>query len=117
MEMQLPRRVFRAPWCLGALASTGVPEVRRAGIYKLEVGGTRTIPAPTRAGQIIGFVRTVAGVTAVINLPSGTQFVDGNNTATMDDLVDCMILLSVKVGTSLRWQPLMSTGVAYTSVG
>lgn len=94
------------PGNAGAIPVTG------SGICPLVSGGveTRTLAAPTNAGQIIALaMKTDAGDITVTCATGLNQA--GNTTATFGDAGDTLVLVAVEVGSNKRWRVLSNDGV------
>jgi len=76
---------------------------------------TRTLAAPTNAGQLLALTLKTDGGNCVVTCATGVNQA-GNNTLTFDDVGDTILLLGVEVGSNKRWRVLANDGVGVTTV-
>ena len=82
----------------------------------VEVGGeTRTIAAPTFAGQRLTLSLDVDGGDCVVTVASAVNMT-GNNTLTLDNAGETIELAAVTVGGALAWRVAFNDGVGLTTV-
>jgi hypothetical protein len=94
--------------------------VTRAGTCALtttEAGGeTRTLAIPAKAGQRLSISLAVDGGDAVITAAAAINQA-GNNTITLNDAGDYILLEGVKVGAGLVWRVTENDGCTLSTVG
>lgn len=109
MESQLPFLVSSFDWTLPDPGDAGTLKLGRAGIYMLTIAGTqtRTLPNPGSEGEFIGI--------AIASDSSGSCAVTGTyitgTSAAMDDVGDCLLLVSASISGTLKWCPISNIGV------
>lgn len=111
------------PYKPGVVADPGdagaIP-VTASGVVALvttEAGGeTRTLAAPTFAGQAMTLSLDTDGGDCVVTVAGGVN-VTGNNTLTLDNAGEVIGLAAVSVGGALKWRIAHNDGVGLTTVG
>lgn len=76
---------------------------------------TRTMAAPTFAGQRISMGFQTDGGDVVLTVSTGVNQT-GNNTATFADAGDHFVVEAIEVGANLRWRVIANDGVALSTV-
>jgi hypothetical protein len=77
---------------------------------------TRTLAIPARVGTLLAITLDVDGGDAVITVAAAINQT-GNNTITMGDAGDTIVLEAVQVGGAKRWRVLVNDGCALSTVG
>jgi predicted RecA/RadA family phage recombinase len=81
-----------------------------------EVGGeTRTLAAPTYAGQLLALAMKTDGGDCVVACATGLNQT-GNNRATFNDAGDVLVLVGIEVGSNKRWRVVSNDGVTLATV-
>jgi len=97
----------------------GAIPVTQSGNVPLVTGAdaeTRTLADPTFAGQVLALsLKTDGGGDCVITVASPINAA-GNNTVTLDDAGDSLVLIGVAVGDNLAWRILTSDGATLSTV-
>lgn len=95
----------------------GTFDIKTGGIFEIETGGaeTRTLPEPGRPGLIVGFSMLTDGGDCVIT-SSVVVNQTGNNTITLADVGDVIILLSINTNVGVRWSILVNDGAGLSTV-
>ena len=76
---------------------------------------TRTLAAPTFAGQMISITMKTDGGDCTITCSTGINQT-GNNTIVLNDAGDSIVLHAVEVGANLRWRVLSNDGCTLSTV-
>lgn len=99
------------PGNAGAIPVTG------SGYVPIVTAGaeTRTLAAPTFAGQVIQLAMKTDGGDAVVTCATGINQT-GNNTITFNDAGDVVTLEAIYVGANLRWRVLRNDGATLATV-
>ncbi len=85
-------------------------------IVTTEAGGeTRTLAAPTYAGQVLVLAMKTDGGDCVITAAAAINQT-GNNTITMADAGDILVLVGVEVGAAKVWRAVGNDGCALSTV-
>ena len=95
---------------------TAAIPVTMSGTCPIVTGGaeTRTLAAPTFAGQVIRLAMDYDGGDATVTCAT-TVNQSANNTMTFGEAGDAIVLHGVKVGSSLLWKTLGNDGVALST--
>jgi len=81
-----------------------------------EAGGeTRTLAAPTYAGQVLVLAMKADGGDCVITAAAAIN-ATGNNTVTMADAGDTLVLVGVEIGAAKLWRVVVNDGCALSTV-
>jgi hypothetical protein len=97
----------------------GAIPVTRSGTVAITTTGvddTRTLAIPGKAGIKLAISLDVDGGDAVITVAAAINQT-GNNTITMGDAGDTVVLAAVQVGGALVWRLIVNDGAALTTVG
>ena len=85
-------------------------------IVTTEAGGeTRTLAAPTYAGQLLTLAMKTDGGDCVITAAAAIN-ATGNNTITMGDAGDTLVLVGVEVGAAKVWRVVVNDGCTLSTV-
>lgn len=76
---------------------------------------TRTLAIPTFEGQMLSLVMKTDGGDGVITSAQAINQT-GNNTITMNDAGDVIVLIGVQVGAALRWRVVVNDGCTLSTV-
>jgi len=76
---------------------------------------TRTLAAPTDIGQVLLLSMKTDGGNCVITCATGINQT-GNNTITMNDAADSILLVAVASGTNKRWRVVANDGCSLSTV-
>ena len=102
------------PGASGAISNS------RSGICFLTTAAaeTRTLAAPTHAGLMLGLNLMTDGGNCVVTVAGAATVLDGtNNTITLNDAGDFILLMSVKLtSTTFRWALVANNGTSLSSV-
>ena len=100
------------PGNAGAIPVTG------SGYVPIVTAGaeTRTLAAPTFAGQVIQLAMKTDGGDCVVTVAGTNINQTGNNTITFNDAGDVVTLEGIYVGSGLRWRVLRNDGASLTTV-
>jgi hypothetical protein len=79
-------------------------------------GETRTLAVPARVGTLLAITLDVDGGDAVITVAAAINQT-GNNTITLGDAGDTIVLEAAQVGGAKRWRVVVNDGCALTTVG
>lgn len=103
--------VIADPGDAGAIA------VDKSGVCAITTEGaeTRTLAIPTKVGQQLALVLDVDGGNAVVTVASAINQT-GNNTITMGDAGDTVVLTGVQVAGTLAWRLVVNDGTALSTV-
>lgn len=95
----------------------GAIPVTASGVCAITTAGseTRTLADPTVIGQQLMLCIAVDGGTAVITAASAVNQA-GNNTITMAEVNDSVMLTAIKIGTALKWRVTANDGAALSTV-
>lgn len=107
----------KAPVAIADPGASGAIPVTKSGSVAITTAGaeTRTIAIPGVAGITIAISLNVDGGDCVITAAAAVNQA-GNNTITMGDAGDTIVLTAVLVGAALRWRVLVNDGCALTTV-
>lgn len=97
--------------------NAGAIPVTASGSVPIVTGGaeTRTLADPSFPGQILNIYLKTDGGDAVITSASPVNQA-GNNTLTMADVGDQIVLMAVEDGSDIEWRVLANDGVALSTV-
>lgn len=97
--------------------NAGAIPVTSSGHVKLVTAGaeTRTLAAPSFAGQILSLSMKTDGGDCVLTCAT-TINQAGNNTITFNDAGDCVTLIAKSNGANLRWSVLANDGATLATV-
>lgn len=97
--------------------NAGAISVVRSGYCPIVTAGseTRTLAAPTSIGQEITLYIKTDGGTAVVTVASAINQT-GNNTITMADVRDVIVLRAIESGSSKVWMVVANDGAALSTV-
>lgn len=103
--------VIADPGDAGAIA------VDKSGVCAIttEDAETRTLAIPTKVGQQVALVLDVDGGNCVVTVAGGVNQT-GNNTITMGDAGDTVVLTGVQVAGALVWRLVVNDGTALSTV-
>lgn len=76
---------------------------------------TRTLAAPTYAGQLLSLSMKTDGGDCVVTCATGINQA-GNNTITFNDAGDAVLLEAIYVGSNLRWRVVRNDGATLATV-
>ena len=93
-----------------------IPVVNGGNIPIVTAGAeTRTLAAPTAAGQNLSICMKTDGGDCVITCATGINQT-GNNTITLNDAGDFVLLSAITVGANLRWRVVVNDGATLSTV-
>ena len=118
LETLAAELLVRAPVLLADPGDAGAIPVTRSGQVPITTTGvddTRTLAIPTFAGQKLAVSLDVDAGDAVITVASAVNQA-GNNTITMADAGDLLVLEGVQVGGILAWRIAANDGAALSTV-
>jgi predicted RecA/RadA family phage recombinase len=97
--------------------NAGAIPVTNAGTCPIVTAGaeTRTLAAPTYAGQVLVLAMQTDGGDCVITASAGINQ-SGNNTITMGDAGDTLVLVGVEVGAAKVWRVVVNDGCTLSTV-
>ena len=97
--------------------NAGAIPVTNAGTCPIVTAGaeTRTLAAPTYAGQVLVLALKTDGGDCVITASAGINQT-GNNTITMGDAGDTLVLAGVEVGAAKVWRVVVNDGCTLSTV-
>jgi hypothetical protein len=76
---------------------------------------TRTLAAPSYAGQMLSLAMKTDGGDCVITCATGLNQT-GNNTITMNDAGDSILLVGIESGANKRWRVVYNDGCTLSTV-
>lgn len=96
--------------------NAGAIPVTTGGICPLVTAGaeTRTLAAPTYAGQQLALAFKTDGGDCVVTCATGVNMT-GNTTLTFDNAGEVIVLIAIEVGSNLRWRVQSNDGVGLTT--
>jgi hypothetical protein len=117
VEAALQEIYPKAPVAITDPGNAGAIPVTKSGSVAITTAGaeTRTIAIPGLAGITIAISLNVDGGDCVITAAAAVNQT-GNNTITMGDAGDTIVLTAVLVGAALRWRVLVNDGCALSTV-
>lgn len=93
-----------------------IPVIRSGCVPLVSTGAeTRTLAAPSFAGQQLSLAFKTDGGDVVLTCASGLNQT-GNNTITFNDAGDVVTLLAIEVGSNLRWRVQLNDGATLATV-
>ena len=117
VEAALAEIYPKAPVAIADPGASGAIPVTRSGSTAITTAGaeTRTLAIPAVAGITRAISLAVDGGDCVITVASAINQT-GNNTITMGDAGDTIVLTAVLVGAALAWRVLVNDGCALSTV-
>jgi predicted RecA/RadA family phage recombinase len=97
--------------------NAGAIPVTESGHCSIVTSGaqTRTLAAPSYAGQMLSLAMKTDGGDCVVTCATGVNQT-GNNTITMNDAGDSILLVAIESGANLRWRVAYNDGCTLSTV-
>lgn len=117
VEAALAELAAKVPTAITDPGNAGAIPVTKSGTCAITTAGaeTRTLAIPTFAGQMIAISMAVDGGDGVITAASAINQT-GNNTITLNDAGDTIVLIGVLRAAALCWRVMVNDGAALTTV-
>lgn len=108
---------YTVPPAVADPGNAGAIPVTGSGYCPIVTAGaeTRTLAAPTFVGQEIHLYMKTDGGDAVITCATGVNQT-GNNTITMNDAGDSILLRAIESGSNKRWRVVVNDGCTLATV-
>ena len=117
VEAALQEIYPKAPVAVADPGASGAIPVTRSGSVAITTAGaeTRTLAIPGAAGITLALSLNVDGGDCVVTVAQAINQT-GNNTITLGDAGDTIVLTAVSVGGALRWRVVVNDGCSLTTV-